>query len=100
MQAITAAYWRRKPQQQVNLHSDQGSQYSSRQFRKLLDAYDIKPSMGRRDNCHENAVPESAFTNLKNENSRVRYRPEKMAHPTGVELVTSASGGYLCQSSL
>lgn len=52
MQAITAAYWRRKPQQQ----SDQGSQYSSRQFRKLLDAYNIKPSMSRRDNCHDNAV--------------------------------------------
>ena len=93
MQATTAAYWRRKPQKQVNLHSDQGSQYSSRQFRKLLDAYDIKPSMGRRGNCHDNAVAESFFSNLKKENSRVRYRPVKMAHPTGVEPVTSASGG-------
>lgn len=72
MQSITAAYWRRKPQQQVSLHSDQGSQYSSRQFRKLLDAYNIKPSMSRRGNCHDNAVAESFFSNLKKEKIRRR----------------------------
>ena len=61
MNAITAAYWRRKPTDKVYLHSDQGSQYSSRQFRKLLSAYDIEPSMSRRGNCHDNAVAERFF---------------------------------------
>nr|WP_237742292.1 DDE-type integrase/transposase/recombinase [Gayadomonas joobiniege] len=67
MQAVTAAYWRKKPKHQINLHSDQGShsQYSSRQFRKLLDMYNIKPSMSRCGNCHDNAVAESFFSNLK-----------------------------------
>ncbi len=68
MQAITAAYWRRKPQQQVGLHSDQGSQYSSRQFRKLLNEYNIMLRMSRRGNCHDNAVAES-FSNLKKKNT-------------------------------
>ncbi|WP_290654289.1 IS3 family transposase [Idiomarina sp.] len=77
MQAITAAYWRRKPKQQVKLHSDQGSQYSSRQFRKLLNAYDIKPSMSRRGNCHDNAVAESFFSNLKKEKIRRRIYPNR-----------------------
>lgn len=77
MQAITAAYWRRKPQEQVKLHSDQGSQYSSRQFRKLLDVYNIKPSMSRRGNCHDNAVAESFFSNLKKEKIRRRIYPSR-----------------------
>jgi putative transposase len=77
MQAITAAYWRRKPQQQVSLDSDQGSQYSSRQFRKLLDAYNIVPSMSRRGNCHDNAVAESFFSNLKKEKIRRRIYPNR-----------------------
>jgi putative transposase len=70
MNAITAAYWRRKPTDKVYLHSDQGSQYSSRQFRKLLNAYNIEPSMSRRGNCHDNAVAESFFSNLKKEQIR------------------------------
>ena len=70
MNAITAAFWRRKPTNKVYLHSDQGSQYSSRQFRKLLNAYDIEPSMSRRGNCHDNAVAESFFSNLKKEQIR------------------------------
>lgn len=77
MQAITAAYWRRKPRQQVSLHSDQGSQYSSRQFRKLLDVYNIRPSMSRRGNCHDNAVAESFFSNLKKEKIRRRVYPNR-----------------------
>jgi putative transposase len=70
MNAITAAFWRRKPTNKVYLHSDQGSQYSSRQFRKLLNAYNIEPSMSRRGNCHDNAVAESFFSNLKKEQIR------------------------------
>ncbi|MFC4698553.1 DDE-type integrase/transposase/recombinase [Glaciecola siphonariae] len=56
MDASTSAYWRRKPVKEVNLHSDQGSQYTSRQFKKLLANYKIIPSMSRRGNCQYNTA--------------------------------------------
>ena len=75
MDALTAAYWRRKPEHKVNLHSDQGSQYSSRNFRKLLNTFNIQPSMSRRGNCWDNAVAESFFSNLKKEKvRRIKYK--------------------------
>lgn len=70
LDALTMAYWRRKPEQTVRLHSDQGSQYTSRRFRKLLDTLNVEPSMSRRGNCWDNAVAESFFSNLKKEKIR------------------------------
>ena len=75
LDALTAAYWRRKPKQVVKFHSDQGSQYTSRRFKKLLKALNIEPSMSRRGNCWDNAVAESFFSNLKKEKiRRVKYK--------------------------
>ena len=48
-------------------HTDQGSQYGSALSRNFLKDYQIRPSMSRRGNCHDNAVAESFFSNLKNE---------------------------------
>lgn len=67
MNALIAAYWRRKPQEKVMLHSDQGSQYKSANFGKLLAGFNIEPSMSRKGNCWDNAVAESFFANLKKE---------------------------------
>ena len=67
MEALTMAYWRRKPNQTVVLHSDQGSQYNSRAYKKLLENLSIEASMSRRGNCWDNAVAESFFGNLKKE---------------------------------
>ena len=75
MDGLTAAYWRRKPHNTVYLHTDQGLQYSSRSFRKLLGSLDIEPSMSRRGNCWDNAVAESFFSNLKKEKiRRIKYK--------------------------
>ena len=41
--------------QDVLFHSDQGSQYGSRNFRQRLWRYRFKQSMSRRGNCHDNA---------------------------------------------
>lgn len=49
------------------LHSDQGSQYTSRQYHKLLKEYGIIPSMSRKGNCLDNACIESFFGHLKSE---------------------------------
>lgn len=37
--ALTMAYWRRKPNNQFMLHSDQSSQYTSNCCKKLLRVY-------------------------------------------------------------
>lgn len=72
MNALTMAYWRRKPESKVMLHSDQGSQYTSHNWKKLMLRFNIEPSMSRRGNCHDNAVAESFFANLKKEKIRRR----------------------------
>lgn len=70
LDALTSAYWRRKPANTVMLHTDQGSQYTSSSCQRLLKSLDVKPSMSRRGNCHDNAVAESFFANLKKEKIR------------------------------
>ena len=50
---VLSAIRKRKPESTVHFHSDQGSQYSSRKFKKLLELLDIKQSMSRRGNCHD-----------------------------------------------
>jgi putative transposase len=71
--ALQMAVWRRRPQP-GNLihHSDRGSQYASKAFRKLLEHYGIEGSMSRKGDCWDNAVAESFFATLKAE--RVRWR--------------------------
>ncbi len=68
--ALLMAVWRRKPVQEVLVHSDQGSQFSSHDWQDFLKAHRLKPSMSRRGNCHDNAVVESFFQLLKRERIR------------------------------
>lgn len=49
------------------LHSDQGYQYTSKQYALLTRAYHITPSMSRRGNCWDNAPMENFFGHLKAE---------------------------------
>ncbi len=65
--ALLMAVWRRKPKQEVIVHSDQGSQYSSSDWRSFLKANNLVASMSRRGNCNDNAVAESFFQLLKRE---------------------------------
>jgi putative transposase len=67
LNALLMAVWRRKPQQEVLVHSDQGSQFSSHDWQDFLKAHRLIPSMSRRGNCHDNAVAESFFQLLKRE---------------------------------
>jgi len=48
-------------------HSDRGSQYASNDYRKMLDAHGIVPSMSRKGDCWDNAVSESFFASLEKE---------------------------------
>ncbi len=75
LQALLMTIWRRKPKRRVLIHTDQGSQYTSRDWAAFLRAHNIEHSMSRRRNCHDNAVAESFFNLLKRE--RVRRRTYK-----------------------
>ncbi|MHC6648228.1 IS3 family transposase [Alteromonas sp. HB246098] len=66
-QALLAAVWRRKPKKQVLIHSDQGSQFTGYEWSDFLTEHNLKASMSRRGNCHDNAVAESFFQLLKRE---------------------------------
>ncbi len=65
--ALTMAWFRRKPAPGLLHHSDRGSQYASQAFQDKLAAYAMTCSMSRRGNCWDNAPTESFFNSLKNE---------------------------------
>jgi putative transposase len=47
------------------IHSDKGSQFTSREWQVFLGQHNLDASMSRRGNCHDNAVAESFFQLLK-----------------------------------
>ncbi|QQO72296.1 IS3 family transposase [Morganella morganii] len=67
LNALLMAVWRRNPQKQVLVHSDQGSQYTSHEWQSFLKSHGLEGSMSRRGNYHDNAVAESFFQLLKRE---------------------------------
>lgn len=77
LQALLMAVWRRKPAGTVTVHSDQGSQFTSREWQTFLRQHDLEPSMSRRGNCHDNAVAESFFQLLKRERIRRKTYPTR-----------------------
>lgn len=65
--ALNMAIAHRQPKAGLLHHSDQGITYTSSQYRALLNQHQMLSSMSRQGNCHDNAVAESFFANLKNE---------------------------------
>jgi putative transposase len=80
LDALMMAVWRRKPKSQVLIHSDQGTQFSSDDWRRFCAAHNLQPSMSRRGNCWDNAVVESFFSSLKKERIKKRvYKTRDLA---------------------
>ena len=52
---------------ELQLHSDQGFQYTSHAYFQLIKQYGITPSMSRRGNPYDNAMAENFFSILKTE---------------------------------
>ena len=52
---------------ELQLHSDQGFQYTSQAYFNLTQAYGITPSISRRGNPYDNAMAENFFSILKTE---------------------------------
>jgi transposase InsO family protein len=63
--ALTMAWFRRRPAEGLIFHSDRGSQYASADFQALLRRYGMRGSMSRKGNCWDNAVTETLFGSLK-----------------------------------
>lgn len=67
LSTIRAAKRKEKVTAELQLHSDQGFQYTSHAYFKLTQSYDITPSMSRRGNPYDNALAENFFSILKTE---------------------------------
>jgi len=65
--ALIMAIWRRGTPDALLHHSDQGSQYTSEQFQRLMADNGVTCSMSRSGNCWDNAAMESFFSSLKTE---------------------------------
>ncbi len=67
IEALDKAVSKEKPGKGLIFHSDRGSQYASYEFKKKLQSYSMLSSMSRKGDCWDNAVAESFFKTLKQE---------------------------------
>lgn len=65
--ALQMAINLRNPGKNLVFHSDRGSQYTSKRYRRLLKKHHITASMSSIGACWDNAVVERFFGSLKNE---------------------------------
>jgi len=77
--ALTMAIQRQRPGAGLIHHSDRGSQYAAGDYRVILQAAAIIPSMSRKGNCWDNAPMESFFGTLKTELVHQREYPDRDA---------------------
>ncbi len=78
--ALIMAIWRRGKPDALLHHSDQGNQYTSEQFQRLMAGHGITCSMSRSGNVWDNAAMESFFSSLKTERTaRKVYRTRDAA---------------------
>ena len=67
LNTIKSAMKKEKVTAELQLHSDQGFQYTSYAYYSLTKDYGITPSMSRRGNPYDNALAENFFSILKTE---------------------------------
>ena len=80
MDALMMAVWQRGKIDALLHHSDQGSQYTSEQFQRLLADNGITCSMSRAGNVWDNSAMESFFSTLKTERTASKvYRTRNEA---------------------
>ena len=68
---------KKKTAEELQLHSDQGFQYTSHAYFKLTQSYGITPSMSRKGNPYDNAMAENFFSILKTE-CIYRHKPTSL----------------------
>lgn len=66
-EALLMAAQTNPPSPQTIFHSDQGSEYASKEYRAVLESTGLRVSMSRKGHCWDNAHMESFFGTLKTE---------------------------------
>ena len=80
LDTIKTAKRKEKVTGELQLHSDQGFQYTSNAYFNLTQSYGIKQSMSRRGNPYDNALAENFFSILKTECiHRVKFKTYEQA---------------------
>ncbi len=93
--ALTMAYWHRKPPPGLIMHSDRGVQYAGDEHRKLIAQSRMAQSMSRKGNCWNSSPMESFFKTLKVEwANRFRYTTRAQAR---LDLIDWIEGFYNAQ---
>ncbi|PEY28146.1 IS3 family transposase [Bacillus cereus] len=67
VKALENAYYTQKPPEDLILHTDLGTQYTSQEFQTLLASFKIKPSFSKKGCPYDNACIESFHAILKKE---------------------------------
>jgi len=101
-QALTMAIQREKPQSGLIHHSDRSSQYTSQEYKKLLETNKMLGSMSRKADPYDNAPMESFFRLLKVEHvykrsfatiAQAAYSLKKWFDYYNIRRLLSALGG-------
>ena len=88
LDALTMAWFRRRPAPGVLHHSDRGSQYASQAFQAKLKEFGMTCSMSRKGNCWDNAPTESWFNSFKNERVHgIQYTTHAEMKSTAFEYI-------------
>jgi putative transposase len=90
LDAVLMVVRRRRPRDTV-IHSDQGCQYGSDDWRRFCRTNSLEPSMSRRGNCWHNAVAESFFASLKKELIKSGYTRTENSRPRKCPTTSSRS---------
>ena len=67
LKMLDQAFTHRNPGSDLIHHSDRGSQYTSSDFKVLMEDHQVLLSMSGTGHCYDNAVAESFFHTLKTE---------------------------------
>jgi len=98
--ALDMAIFRRKPLAVVH-HSDQGSQYTSIAFGKRCKTAGVRPSMGSRGDCYDNAMCESFNATLECELLiKHRFRTQREAEAAVFDFIEAWYNPHRRHSSL
>jgi putative transposase len=88
MRTLEKAIRDRKPNDELILHSDRGSQYASLKLRNMMKENNIQQSMSSKGNCYDNAPVESFFSTLKRELVyRTSYKTREEARQSLFEFI-------------
>ena len=82
--ALEMAIQQRKPDAGLLHHSDRGSQYTGKPYRKLLAANQMLVSMSGKGDCWDNAPTESFFSTLKREQVHHKYYETRESAQTDI----------------